>query len=1107
MIRLANLAIRRPRAALAASLAAAIVLAALGLGLDDRLSPTMTSRPGTESTRAAAVAEAEFGPSTLVPILLTGPPAQLDRQGPALVRSLARRPDTRVLSAWDAGDTGSELRPSPRAAMVLASVAHSEQKMLDGVQAEIDATVDRVVRNDVRAHVTGQPTLDAAIQDEALDTARRATLLALPILFLALLILLRAPLAALIGTAFGGAIAFASQGVLTPLAEPLSVDGIGVALTAVMGLALGTAFAVLMLTRFRAESETGADVPGGPAFAATRSVAGTGRAVLIAGTGLFLSLLLAAVLGPAENLRAIGAGTFVATLLATGAAVVTMPALLTLLGPRAFAGSFGAPALLSKPWGWLVRGERVVLHRALPVAAAAVLALIALAIPALAIETGPPDPSFLPEDSPARQDFEAVQRAMGPGWPTPYDVVVVSRGGPVTQRALLRDLERFQRRIARDPRVASVAGPGAFRAETADLGELEGQLDESSKLLGGADEDLAKLEGGLGQAGAGAVELQGALGAAAAGAGKLAGGGSDAQDGARQLRQGLTAARAGSTKISAGLDSALGGANDLKSGAGEALAGAETISGGLGDAAAPVKQGVPIVGQMAKDVGAAATGAKGANATAQTLTGQLDAALAALGAMTDGKQDPNYDATAAALSQARESAGGLAGTTAGLEQQLGGAALIASAFAGQLPQLSAGLEQLYEGSTELSAGIARLRSGNAALAAGIEKLAGGEGDLTGGLTQLRDGAAQLETGLGLLTGGAGELAGGLGGGVPKVGELASGLGTMQSGVTRFRGKLPSTKDLERLQAQSPGLFDSGYFVLAAIEGATPANRNQATFIVNLGRGGNAARITVIPRQASSSPATRALGGDLQHEAAAFATATGTTAIVGGQAGLLTDFDEAVGADIPLVVAGIALTIMLLLAIALRSIPIAVVTVAFNLLTAAAVFGVLTLLTTGDDPVLGGPGYIDPLQAIETFAAVFGIALVFEVVLLQRARDLYVASGDPHESLAQALHQTAGAATGAAAVMVAAIGPFVASGLFNLRLTIGLAIAVLLDALIVRPVLLPAAIALLGERAWWPSSAAGRHPPTATVSSGRTSPSGRRGTRRWPRRRRPSPSAP
>ena len=123
-------------------------------------------------------------------------------------------------------------------------------------------------------------------------------------------------------------------------------------------------------------------------------------------------------------------------------------------------------------------------------------------------------------------------------------------------------------------------------------------------------------------------------------------------------------------------------------------------------------------------------------------------------------------------------------------------------------------------------------------------------------------------------------------------------------------------------------------------------------------------------------------------------------------------------------------------VALRSVLLPLVSVAFNLLTAAATFGILTLLTTGDDPILGGPGYIDPLQIIETFAAVFGIALVYEMLLLYRTRELFIRNGRSHEALAQGLRETAGAATGAAAVMVAAIVPFAMSGLFNLRLTVG-----------------------------------------------------------------------
>ena len=88
MIRLAELSIRRPKAALVCWGVFAAVFIAIGLGVTDRLSPTMTFVPGTESTRAEDLAEAEFGPSTLVPVLLTGPQRQLDRQGPIVVHEL-----------------------------------------------------------------------------------------------------------------------------------------------------------------------------------------------------------------------------------------------------------------------------------------------------------------------------------------------------------------------------------------------------------------------------------------------------------------------------------------------------------------------------------------------------------------------------------------------------------------------------------------------------------------------------------------------------------------------------------------------------------------------------------------------------------------------------------------------------------------------------------------------------------------------------------------------------------------------------------------------------------------------------------------------------------
>ncbi|HEX6583507.1 MAG TPA: MMPL family transporter, partial [Thermoleophilaceae bacterium] len=410
MIRLAQLSIRRPKAALAGWAVFAAVFVAIGLGITDRLSPTMTFVPGTESTRAEDLAKAEFGPSTLVPILLTGPQRQLDVQGPVLVKELTSRHDVRALSAWDAGEAGSALRPSKTEAMIVASVARSEDEMVDHVQSDLNRVIDAHVSSPVRAHISGQPTLDQAIEDEALHTARVATLIALPILFLALLLVLRAPLAALITTAFGGVTAFTGFGVMTLVAKQFEIDAIGVALASVMGLALGTGLSLMILTRFRSEDAAIAGSPNEAMVAASAAVGTTGRAVLIAGTGLFASLFLASVIGPTDNLHSIGTGVTVNAVLAVGAAVVVMPAVLTLLGGRTFAGSFGAPRLIGRPWRWLAAG-RPVLRRAVIAGAAGTLALVALAIPALGIKTGPPDPKFLPADSKARQDFEAIQRA------------------------------------------------------------------------------------------------------------------------------------------------------------------------------------------------------------------------------------------------------------------------------------------------------------------------------------------------------------------------------------------------------------------------------------------------------------------------------------------------------------------------------------------------------------------------------------------------------------------------------------------------------------------------------------------------------------------------
>ena len=292
------------------------------------------------------LAESNFGPSVLVPVMLEGPKAELDKQGPALVKALAARRDTRVLSAWDVGDTGASLRPDATHAMLVASVAQTEEAMVDGVQQEINRIVDDEISGAVTPYITGTPTIDLATKDQSLDTARRAELLALPILFLVLLIILRAPVAALVLTAFGGVTTLMSFGAMALLGKAIDVDATAVAVASMAGLALGVSYAMLVYRRWRTErGAVDAHDRAGEAIAASRAVETSGRAVLIGGTALVVTLALAPLIGPDTILISIGIGAMLCAALAIGGAVVVMPAVMTILGRRLQAFSFSFPAL------------------------------------------------------------------------------------------------------------------------------------------------------------------------------------------------------------------------------------------------------------------------------------------------------------------------------------------------------------------------------------------------------------------------------------------------------------------------------------------------------------------------------------------------------------------------------------------------------------------------------------------------------------------------------------------------------------------------------------------------------------------------------------------
>ena len=1069
LISLAKLSIRHPKASLAVWLAIAVALSLIGLGVSKSLSPTITVAPGTESSRAQQLGNARFGSTQLVPILLEGPKRQLDRQGPRLVAALARRPYTRAMSAWDAGTAAATLRPKPTAAMIVLSVDRTEKDAVKYEQPQIDKIVAHQISGPVKAYITGQPSIDRAEKTASLSNLRRNEAIAVGILLLLLLIGLRAPIAALLVTAVGAISMLSGFGEVALLGHVFHLDPIGVGAGTMTGLAVGVGFALLILDRFHREEYAAHGQLRAASDAATRELETTGKAVLVGGTALVLALALVAVVGPTELMVSVGAGALTCAMFAIGGAVVVMPAALVLLGPKIDWLSFPAPALLARAWSRLVDGGNWVTRHAVYAGFAATVLLAALAVPAFALKTGPTDISQLPSHSKARIAFQEISRVMGPGWATPYNVIVASDNLPLTTPSTLARIGRFQVQIAKDKTVDSVTGPGAINPTAKQLATFGPQLRHSAAISDKSKKDLVQLINGLGQAGAGSAQLQSGLASAASGGSQLQSGGGQAQSGAGQLHTGLAQARAGSAKLSAGLNSALAGANALKSGAGQALSGANQLASGLGKGAPQVTAGLPAIGTLTTSSAAASSEIKALQSQAQAAQGDAARALSALqGLPASAKAEPGYQAALNGVSSVNSSLGGISSGLNTAGSSASAAAFIAAGVKSQVGALAPQLTAAASGAAQLAGGINQLHAGNSQLASGLSQLSGGGGQLVSGLDQLTAGAGALQTGLGQLTTGAGQLATGLSGGVGPAGQLTTGLGTMQAAVVKSRGQIPSTAQLKQLQAQSPGIFNSGYFVLAAVEGATHNNRTAASFTINLLRGGTAGQILVVSKYRSSDPRTAALGTRLANMSRQFARTSRLQVAVGGPAGAMGDLTHVTKSRIWIDVAVLSVAILLTLAIALRAVLLPAVATLFSLLVSASTFGLLQLLFGGSNPPLGGPGYLDPVTIISVFTVGFAITIVFSTVLLMSTRELYVTRGS-REAVRGALRDTAAGGTGAGLVMIAALIPFSTTELLNLRaLGIGVAFAVLLDVLIVRPVLLPAAEAVLGRRGWWPT---------------------------------------
>jgi putative drug exporter of the RND superfamily len=240
----------------------------------------------------------------------------------------------------------------------------------------------------------------------------------------------------------------------------------------------------------------------------------------------------------------------------------------------------------------------------------------------------------------------------------------------------------------------------------------------------------------------------------------------------------------------------------------------------------------------------------------------------------------------------------------------------------------------------------------------------------------------------------------------------------------------------------------------------------------LDRAGTVAVFTVISRSAPWADETVDLVDDLRDTVIPKALAgAGGAAYVGGQTAGYIDLATKIADKLPLMIAIVVGLSFIVLFLAFRSILVPIKAAAMNLISVAAAYGVVTaVFQLGWGSSLIGLDHSIPIVSfvpLLMFAILFGLSMDYEVFLLTQMREHYRQHGDASRAVVEGLANTGRVITSAAAIMVCVFTSFVLNGNPLVKeFGVGLAVAIAIDATLVRCLLVPSVMVLLGKRAWW-----------------------------------------
>jgi RND superfamily putative drug exporter len=199
--------------------------------------------------------------------------------------------------------------------------------------------------------------------------------------------------------------------------------------------------------------------------------------------------------------------------------------------------------------------------------------------------------------------------------------------------------------------------------------------------------------------------------------------------------------------------------------------------------------------------------------------------------------------------------------------------------------------------------------------------------------------------------------------------------------------------------------------------------------------------------------------------------SGLTVYVGGQTAGYNDLAEKIGAKLPLMIAIVVLLSFIVLMLAFHSAVIPIKAAVMNLLSVGAAYGVVTFVFQ-EGHGIGLVGLPHPIPIVSyapllMFAILFGLSMDYEVFLVSQIQERFHATGDAGEAVVEGLASTGRVITSAALVMVFVFSSFVLNGDPVVKeFGVGLAVAIALDATVVRCMLVPSVMEVLGRRSWW-----------------------------------------